>query len=46
LDIGEKTSTGRFAKLDADPAVFVVADALVDKLEQPLPRRVSGAPSP
>ena len=40
LDVGEKTTGGRFAKLDADPAVFVVAEALLSKLEQPLPRRV------
>lgn len=43
LEIGEKTSGGRFAKLDADPAVFVVPDALIDKLEQPLPRRAPAA---
>jgi len=42
LLFGAKTGeTGRYAKLEADPAVFVVPNALAEKLELPLPRRAA-----
>jgi hypothetical protein len=44
LTLGNKhADSGRYARLDADPAVFVVANALADKLSGSLLKRTSAA---
>ncbi|HEX7476562.1 MAG TPA: DUF4340 domain-containing protein [Polyangiales bacterium] len=39
LKIGAAADGGRYAQLDADPAVFVVAQILVDQIKEPLVSR-------